>query len=56
MDAGIIAAVKRRYRKRQISRALHVLNPDSSDIYKIDQTTAMRWIAEAWDESDADIV
>lgn len=48
MDTGIIASIKLRYRKRQITRALHFLNINTEEMYKIDQTTTMRWIAEIW--------
>ena len=56
MDAGIIAAIKRRYRKRQIGRALECLSGDSVDLYKVDQLKAMKWIAEIWDELESTIV
>lgn len=48
MDVGVIASVKRSYRKRQISRALDWLGTSSEDIYKVDQLTVMRWIREIW--------
>lgn len=56
MDAGIIAAIKRRYRKRQISRALDFLSSNTVDMYKVDQRTAMKWMREIWVELDSTIV
>lgn len=46
VDAGMIAAMKRRYRKLQVSRTLHVLMTNASDMYKVDRLTAMKWICE----------
>lgn len=56
MDAGIIVSVKRRHCRRQISRALHNLDPNTQDIYKVDQLTCMNWMRTIWDELQDTIV
>jgi hypothetical protein len=48
MDAGIIAAFKKRYRSYQLSHALDRDAAKESDIYKVDILKAMRWCECAW--------
>jgi hypothetical protein len=48
MDAGIIAAFKRRYRNFQLQDAIDKDEAGASDIYKVDQLSAMRWCKRAW--------
>lgn len=50
MEAGIIAAVKMRYRRRQLERAMDFIDMREENIYSIDQLTSMRWIDEVWKE------
>lgn len=50
MDAGIIAAFKRHYRRFQMNHALMNEELGARDIYKVDQLTAMRWCKAAWNE------
>lgn len=50
MDAGIIAAMKLRYRKLQMERAVDLLDVNVKDIYKVDQLTAMWWMVNVWQE------
>lgn len=56
MDAGIIAAFKKRYRKMQYSRALDYIDGGVQSIYSVDQLTAMRWTARIWDELPGTII
>lgn len=49
MDAGIIAAMKKRYRQFHINNALlQEAEGKLQDIYKVDILQAMRWCQEAW--------
>ncbi len=48
MDAGIIAAFKRRYRRFQLHDALDKDAEGEADIYHVDQLTAMKWYEAAW--------
>jgi len=50
MDAGIIAAFKKRYRRSQLYRALDLEEAGSDDIYKVDQLQAMKWAVAAWND------
>lgn len=55
LDAGIIAAFKRHYRRSQISYALDLLDAGKNP-YKVDQLQAMRWAAEAWNNLDKSVI
>jgi hypothetical protein len=48
MDAGIIAAFKRKYRHRHMSNAVDRFENGQTDIYKVDQLSAMKWSIEDW--------
>ena len=50
MDAGIIAAFKRRYRRFHLQNSLDRDERNEANIYKVDQLTAMRWSLAAWNE------
>ena len=50
MDAGIIAAFKRRYRRFQLRDAIDKDEHGIRDIYKVDQLRAMRWALAAWND------
>lgn len=50
MDAGIIATLKTRYRKLQYERALDIMEESNTNIYKIDQLLAMKYISGVWKE------
>ena len=50
MDAGIIAAFKRRYRKFHLQNAIDREERGETELYKVDQLTAMHWCRAAWDE------
>jgi hypothetical protein len=48
MDAGIIAAFKKRYRSYQLKQALDLNTLGRKDIYKVDVLQAMVWSRAAW--------
>jgi hypothetical protein len=48
MDAGIIAAFKKRYRTFQIGHALDKDAAGEQNIYKVDILKAMKWCTDAW--------
>ena len=48
MDAGIIAALKRRYRARQLALAVDRDEAGEANIYKVDVLQAMRWVKQCW--------
>jgi hypothetical protein len=48
MDAGIIAAFKKRYRSFQLGMALDREKNSLSDIYKVDIVQAMIWCRDSW--------
>ncbi|CAI5711953.1 unnamed protein product [Peronospora farinosa] len=51
MDAGIIAAFKRRYRRYHLQNKIDCdERGEAGNIYKVDQITAMRWSVAAWNE------
>lgn len=54
LDAGIIAALKMRYRKKQMEYAVDQLDVGATDIYKVDILLAMRWLSIAWNDISAD--
>lgn len=57
LDAGVIASFKARYRGRQMAKAIDRIESDEdvegNKAYKIDQLTAMQWIADLWDDTSA---
>lgn len=48
MDAGIIAAFKKRYRSFQLSMALDREKNDVTNIYRVDLLQAMLWCRDSW--------
>ena len=49
LDAGIIAAIKRLFRKRQYRRLLDFDSAvDAKSLYRIDLLTAMIWMRDIW--------
>src|SRR5436190_3783859 len=48
MDAGIIAAFKRHYRRKQMAHALDLADAGVTNPYKVTQLQAMRWCIQAW--------
>uniref|UniRef100_A0AAV1UP45 HTH CENPB-type domain-containing protein n=1 Tax=Peronospora matthiolae TaxID=2874970 RepID=A0AAV1UP45_9STRA len=50
MDAGIIAAFKRHYGRLHLQNAFDRDERGETNLYKVDQLTAMRWSLAAWSE------
>ena len=52
MDASVIAAFKRWYRRYHLQNAIDCdeRREGFKPIYKVDQLTAMRWSVAAWNE------
>lgn len=55
-DAGIIAALKLRYKSMHMERALENSDVNVKNIYKVDVLTAMRWFKRAWLELPAAVI
>lgn len=53
MDAGIIAAVKAKFRRRLLFRTFDNIDTAAKAIYNLDILTAMRWVEEAWNSVDS---
>lgn len=56
MDAGIIAALKLRYKRRHMERALENMEVQTEDVYKVDILTAMTWFKSAWHELPCEVI
>jgi len=56
MDAGIIAAFKRQYWNFQLQDAIDKDEAGATDIYKVDQLSAMRWCKRAWRSISSDTI
>lgn len=48
LDGGIIGAMKKRYRKRQMEHVVELLDVGVLEIYKIDISTAVKWLTTVW--------
>ena len=56
LDAGVIASVKSRYRKRQLERAVDLIEEGITDnLYSIDLYSAIRMIYEIWNRMETSI-
>lgn len=56
MDAGIIAALKIRYKRFHMENALDNVDMDSQDVYRVDVWTAMKWLTKAWKEMPESVI
>ena len=57
MDAGAIVSIKKRYRRKQIDRAVDLLDSSiTEDLYKTNLLVAIRTIYEIWYELDRSII
>ena len=57
LDAGIIASVKKIFKRLQLHQALDVsVEEDTSRLYKIDLLTAIEWMRDIWSETDSEII
>lgn len=50
LEAGIIAAMKVRHRRRETEHVVDLIETCKLDIFKIDIITAMRWLSSIWEE------
>ena len=50
MDAGTIAALKLRYERMHMERALDNTHANIKKIYEVDVLTAITWFKRAWNE------
>ena len=51
LDAGIIAALKARFREKQYDHEIDCIDAGAAEIYKTDQLTAVRWMQDYWDST-----
>ena len=56
LDAGIIAWVKNKYRRRLLMRVFDNIDMGRKSIYNVDVLTAMRWVTEEWDTCPSDVI
>ena len=56
MDAGIIAALKIRYKRYHMESALDKIDINARDVYKGDVLTAIKWFKKAWNELPATVI
>ena len=56
MDSRIIAALKKRYRHKQMERAVDLADENIKDIYNVDILTTMKWIKWIWEDLPAAVV
>ena len=56
MVSGIIAALKKRYRRKKMERAVDLADENISNIYKVDILTAMKWIKRIWEDLPAAVI
>ncbi len=57
LDAGVIASLKRRYRKKQYEHALSLINNENSkSLYKVNASQAMKWVSSIWDNIESRII
>ncbi|GAB9465157.1 Ars binding protein 1 [Globisporangium polare] len=56
LEVGIVAAFKRRYRKRQMVHALDRHEAGDADIYSVNELQAMRWCRAAWHDVPKSLV
>jgi transposase len=56
MDAGIIAAFKKRYRSFQLQHALALDDAGEPDIFKVDILQGIRWALAAWTRISRDTI
>ncbi len=54
LEAGIIAAMKRQYRKRHIDNSMSLLDCDAKHIYNASQLQGTMWMRAVWNELSSD--
>ena len=53
MDAGILSALRKRYRRKQMERTVDLADENIRDMYKIDILAALNWIKRIWEDLPA---
>lgn len=56
LDAGIIAWVKGKYKRRLLFRVFDNIDMGSKSIYNVDILCAMRWTQEEWESCPANVI
>nr|CCA25406.1 hypothetical protein TRIADDRAFT_5525 [Albugo laibachii Nc14] len=56
MRGGIMAAFKGKYRLKHLTLAIDHLEDGLSDIYRVTQLQAMRWITESWHQVPREVI
>lgn len=56
LDAGIIAAMRVRYRRRQMEHAVDLLDTNAFDLYKSNILISMRQLSKIWKEWSIDTI
>lgn len=56
MRGGILAAFKGRYRQKHLTMAIDHQEDGLTDIYRVTQLQAMRWITESWQQMPKEVV
>lgn len=56
LDAGIIAWVKAKYKRRLLLRVFENLEALSKNVYSVDVLTAIRWTEREWNSCPADVI
>lgn len=56
LDAGIIAWVKRRYRRRLLFRVFENIESGKNSIYNVDIITAIRWTYDEWNACPSTVI
>ncbi|TMW65879.1 hypothetical protein Poli38472_003644 [Pythium oligandrum] len=56
MRGGILQAFKGKYRLKHLTLAIDHLEDGLSDIYRITQLQAMKWITESWQQTSKEVI
>lgn len=56
MRGGILTAFKGKYRLKHLTLAIDHLEDGLSDIYRLTQLQAMRWITESWQQTSKEVI
>ncbi|DAZ93871.1 TPA: hypothetical protein N0F65_008137 [Lagenidium giganteum] len=56
MRGGILAAFKGKYRLKHLTLAIDHLEDGLTDVYRVTQLQAMRWITESWQNTSKEVI
>ena len=57
LDSGVIAAIKKRYMRRQIERGVDRIDKGHvNDVYNVDLKLALEWLYEIWTELSDELI